>query len=150
MPVDLTELVSRVVSTEVAFATACGISLSATVPDRAVHLHGDPRLFELALENLIDNAIRHSKPGGSVIVDLDAPTAGQFVLLVCDDGTGVSDARLKYLNSIRRFRGDERRNHRADEVGLGLGIVHEVTGRAKISLDFRRRDKGGLEVRLSN
>ena len=80
VPVDLTELVSRVVSMEVAFATACGISLSATVPDRAVHVQGDPRLFELTLENLIDNAIRHSKPGGSVIVDLDAPAAGKFVL----------------------------------------------------------------------
>lgn len=148
--VDFTDLVSRIVSKEVTFATASGVPLSATVPDRPVMVNGDPRLFELAIENLIDNAIRYNKPGGTVTVDLDAPSAGTFVLLITDDGVGVSDARLKYLNGIRRFRGDERRHQRADEVGLGLAIVHEVTGRAKIAIAFRRRDKGGLEVKLSN
>lgn len=148
--VDFTDLVSRLVQREATFAGACGVALSATVPDRPVTVQGDPRLFELAIENLIDNAIRYNKPGGSVTVDLDAPASGKFVLLISDDGPGVNDARLKYLNGIRRFRGDERRHTRADEVGLGLAIVHEVTGRAKISLAFRRRDKGGLEVKLSS
>ena len=150
VPVDFTDLVSRLVQREATFAAACGVALSATVPDRAVTVQGDPRLFELAIENLIDNAIRYNKPGGSVTVDLDAPASGKFVLLISDEGAGVNDARLKYLNGIRRFRGDERRHTRADEVGLGLAIVHEVTGRAKIALAFRRRDKGGLEVKLSN
>lgn len=148
VPVDLTELVQRVVTREAVFANACGVPLSATVPDKPVMVTGDERLFELALENIIDNAIRYNKPGGTVAVDLDLGRTG-FTLLVTDDGPGVSEARLKYLNAIRRFRGDERRNRRADEVGLGLAIVHEVTGRARIALAFRRRDNGGLEVRLS-
>jgi len=147
--VDLTALVQRVIEREFAFASACGVPLSGTVPDQPVDVTGDPQLFELMLVNLIDNAIRYNKPGGTVTVDLDAPSKGHFVLLVTDDGAGVNDATLKYLNSIRRFRGDERRKHRADEVGLGLAVVHEVTGRAKIALAFRRRDNGGLEVRLS-
>jgi signal transduction histidine kinase len=148
-PVDLTELVQRVIAREVMFASACGVPLSGTVPDHPVIAHGDPRLFELALENLIDNAIRYNKPGGTVTMDLDSSAKGHFVLLVSDDGVGVNDATLKYFNAIRRFRGDERRKHREDEVGLGLAIVHEVTGRAKIGLAFRRRDNGGLEVKLS-
>jgi len=149
VPVDLTALVERVVAREGMFASACGVPLSATVPDQPVKTDGDPGLFELMLVNLIDNAIRYNKPGGAVVVDLDAKPGGHFVLLVSDDGPGVNDATLKYLNAIRRFRGDEHRNRRADEVGLGLAIVHEVTGRAKITLAFRRRDNGGLEVRLS-
>jgi signal transduction histidine kinase len=149
IPVDLTDLVQRVVTRQVSFAQASGVPLTATVPDQPVRVTGDPRLFELALTNLIDNAVRYNKPGGAVTVDLDTVAGGRFVLLISDDGVGVNDATLKYFNSIRRFRGDERRNHRADEVGLGLAIVHEVTGRAKIGLAFRRRDNGGLEVRLS-
>ena len=148
-PVDLTSLVERVVAREVMFANACGVPLSATVPDQPVMVSGDARLFELMLLNLIDNAIRYNTPGGRVTVDLDAPSRGHFVLLVSDDGVGVNDASLKYFNGVRRFRGDERRKHRTDEVGLGLAIVHEVTGRAKIALAFRRRDNGGVEVRLS-
>ncbi|HZW51561.1 MAG TPA: ATP-binding protein, partial [Rudaea sp.] len=149
VPVDLTALVERVVAREGMFASACGVPLSATVPDQPVNADGDPGVFELMLVNLIDNAIRYNKPGGAVAVDLDAKPGGHFVLLVSDDGPGVNDATLKYLNAIRRFRGDEHRNRRADEVGLGLAIVHEVSGRAKINLAFRRRDNGGLEVRLS-
>lgn len=148
-PVDLTALVQRVVTRELMFASACGVPLTATVPDQPVLATGDTRLFELALVNLIDNAIRYNKAGGTVTVDLDSKSRGHFTLLVSDDGAGVNDATLKYWNAIRRFRGDERRNHRADEVGLGLAIVHEVTGRAKIGLAFRRRDNGGLEVKLS-
>lgn len=147
-PVDLTSAVERVVARQLMFAHACGVPLTATVPDRPVMVTGDTSLFDLALDNIIDNAIRYNSPGGTVTVDLDVKGAG-FVLTVSDDGAGVSDARLKYLNGVRRFRGDERRNTRADEVGLGLAIVHEVTGRAKIALAFRRRDNGGLEVKLS-
>lgn len=148
--VDFTELVHRVVARHVMFANACGVPLSATVPDRPVTAVGDVRLFELTLANLIDNAIRYNKPGGTVTVDLDAKPDGGFVLLVSDDGVGLNDAALKYFNGIRRFRGDERRKHREDEVGLGLAIVHEVTGRAKIGLGFRRRDNGGVEVKLTS
>lgn len=149
IPVDLTALVQKVMSGQGAFAGACGVPLSGTVPDQPVMVNGDPRLFELALVNLLDNAIRYNKPGGTVVVDLDSKQRGHFTLLVSDDGAGMNDALLKYVNGVRRFRGDERRKHRADEVGLGLAIVHEVTGRAKIGLAFRRRDNGGLEVKLS-
>lgn len=148
-PVDLTALVQRVIQRQFAFAAASGVPLSGTVPDQPVMVTGDPHLFELMLANLIDNGIRYIKPGGAVSVDLDAPSRGHFALVVSDDGVGVNEATLKYFNGIRRFRGDERRKHRADEVGLGLAIVHEVTGRAKIALAFRRRDNGGLEVKLS-
>lgn len=149
VPVDLTALVQRVIARELLFAGACGVPLSGTVPDHPVMVSGDTGLFELALVNLIDNAIRYNKPAGTVTVDLDATARGHFVLLVSDDGVGVNEATLNYLNGVRRFRGDERRNHRADEVGLGLAIVHEVTGRAEITLAFRRRDNGGLEAKLS-
>lgn len=149
VPVDFTDLVQRVVSRLGMFAQASGVPLHASVPDQPVNVVGDPQLFELMLANLIDNAVRYNKPGGAVSVDLDVRPGGHFQLLISDDGVGVNDAMLKYINGVRRFRGDERRKHREDEVGLGLAIVHEVTGRAKISLAFRRRDNGGLEVRLS-
>jgi signal transduction histidine kinase len=146
--VDLTALVTKVVSEHEMFAHAFGVNLSATVPSAAVMATGDPLLFEAALTNLVDNAIRYNKPGGAVLVDLDGEARGHFRLIVSDDGVGVNDAMLKYVNGVRRFRGDERRRHREDEVGLGLAIVHEVTGRAHIGLSFRRKDNGGLEVTL--
>ncbi len=146
--VDLTATVTKVVSEYAMFAAVFGVRLSASVPDAAVMATGDPELFESMLSNLVDNAIRYNTPGGAAIVDLDGDPRGRFTLVVTDDGAGVNDAALKYFNGVRRFRGDERRKHRQDEVGLGLAIVHEVTGRAKIGLSFRRRDNGGLEVSM--
>ncbi len=146
--VDLTATVTKVVSDYAMLANAFGVRLSASVPDAAVMATGDPDLFESALANLVDNAIRYTKPGGAAVVNLDGDPRGRFKLVVSDDGAGLNDAMLKYVNGVRRFRGDERRKHRLDEVGLGLAIVHEVTGRAKIGLTFRRKDYGGLEVTL--
>ena len=146
--VDLTATVTKVVSAYAMVAAAFGVRLSASVPDAAVMATGDAELFESALMNLVDNAIRYNTPGGEAVVNLDGDPRGRFRLVVTDDGSGVNDATLKYFNGVRRFRGDERRKHRQDEVGLGLAIVHEVTGRAKIGLAFRRRDRGGLEVTL--
>jgi len=147
--VDLTATVTKVVSAYAMVAAAYGVRLSASVPDAAVMATGDADLFESMLMNLVDNAIRYNTPGGAASVDLDGDPRGRFRLVVTDDGPGVNDAALKYFNGVRRFRGDERRKHRQDEVGLGLAIVHEVTGRAKIGLSFRRRDNGGLEVTVS-
>jgi signal transduction histidine kinase len=146
--VDLTSTVTKVVSGYAMLANAYGVRLSASVPDAAVMATGDPELFEAMLANLVDNAIRYNRPGGAVSVDLDGDPRGKFKLVVSDEGPGLNDAMLKYVNGVRRFRGDERRKHRQDEVGLGLAIVHEVTGRAKIGLSFRRKDNGGLEVTL--
>ena len=147
--VDLTATVTKVVSAYAMLANAFGVRLSASVPDAAVMATGDPDLVESVLANLVDNAIRYNRPGGAAVVDLDGDPRGRFCLVVSDDGVGVNDAMLKYVNGVRRFRGDERRKHRQDEVGLGLAIVHAVTGRAKIGLAFRRRDNGGLEVTLT-
>jgi signal transduction histidine kinase len=149
--VDLTATVTKVVSAYAMVAAAFGVRLSASVPDAAVMATGDADLFESMLTNLVDNAVRYNTPGGSASVDLDGDPRGRFTLVVTSDGDHVSainDEMLKYFNGVRRFRGDERRKHRQDEVGLGLAIVHEVTGRAKIALSFRRRDNRGLEVTL--
>lgn len=146
--VDLTSTVTKVVSRYAMLANAFSVRLSASVPDAAVMATGDPALFESVLANLVDNAIRYNRPGGAASVDLDGDPRGRFKLVVSDDGVGLNDAMLKYVNGVRRFRGDERRKHRTDEVGLGLAIVHEVTGRGKIALKFRRKDNGGTEVTL--
>jgi signal transduction histidine kinase len=146
--VDLTATVTKVVSGYAMVAAAFGVRLSASVPDAAVMATGDADLFESMLTHLVDNAVRYNTPGGSAVVNLDGDPRGRFTLVVSNDGPVVNDASLKYFNGVRRFRGDERRKHRQDEVGLGLAIVHEVTGRAKIDLAFRRRDNGGLEVTL--
>jgi signal transduction histidine kinase len=72
-----------------------------------------------ALDNLFDNAIRHTPPGGTVVIEANAAADGA-VLHVEDECGGIPDADLPRVFDIA-FRGDGAR-HR-DDRGGGLGLA---------------------------
>jgi two-component system sensor histidine kinase MprB len=72
-----------------------------------------------AVNNLLDNAARHSPPGGTVEVTVDADG-----VRVRDHGDGVDPADLPYVFD-RFFRGAHTRGSQGS--GLGLAIVRQVT-----------------------
>jgi two-component system sensor histidine kinase MprB len=71
-----------------------------------------------AVNNLLDNAARHSDPGGLVEVTVDAGG-----IQVRDHGQGIADEDLPYVFD-RFFRGTNSRRHQGS--GLGLAIVRQV------------------------
>ncbi|GAB3232143.1 HAMP domain-containing sensor histidine kinase [Glycomyces halotolerans] len=77
------------------------------------------REFCRALDNLLDNAIRHTPAGGTVAV-ATAAEAEAAVVHVADQCGGIPDADLPRVFDIA-FRGDEAR--RRDERGGGLGLA---------------------------
>lgn len=78
--------------------------LSLSRPDAPVNLAVPPMLLELALRNLIDNALQHTPPGTQISVDLEQ-TGPVVNLSVSDDGQHRTSAGLA-----------------ADRGGLGLGL----------------------------
>ena len=84
-----------------------------------VHVDGVPERLGRAINNLLDNAARHSPPGGVIEVQVDA--AG---VRVRDHGHGVVEADLPYVFD-RFFRGTNSRGRQGS--GLGLAIVRQVT-----------------------
>jgi two-component system sensor histidine kinase MprB len=72
-----------------------------------------------AVNNLLDNAARHSDPGGLVEVTVDAGG-----VRVRDHGKGIAEGDLPYVFD-RFFRGTNSRRHQGS--GLGLAIVRQVT-----------------------
>jgi two-component system, OmpR family, sensor histidine kinase MprB len=83
-----------------------------------VIVDGVPERLERAVNNLLDNAARHSPPGGTVEV-----TVGPGGVRVRDHGTGVEPAELPYVFD-RFFRGANSRGSQGS--GLGLAIVRQV------------------------
>lgn len=81
-PVDLDTLARRVVSDFAPQAHETGRELGLASPG-PFRLGGHPVLLELALRNLVQNALAHTPPGTQVEVELD-PAAG--MLQVSDDG----------------------------------------------------------------
>ena len=80
---------------------------------------GVPERLERAVNNLLDNAARHSPPGGAVEVIVD-----DRGVTVRDHGPGVDEADLPYVFD-RFFRGINSRGRQGS--GLGLAIVRQVT-----------------------
>ena len=96
---------------------APGIEFSAHM--EAVIVDGVPSRLERAINNLLDNAARHSPPGGPVQLTVDG-----HGVRVRDHGPGVVEADLPYVFD-RFFRGTNTRGRQGS--GLGLAIVRQTT-----------------------
>jgi two-component system sensor histidine kinase MprB len=93
-----------------------------------------------AVGNLLDNAARHSQPGGLVEVTVD----GRGVR-VRDHGSGIDPADLPHVFD-RFFRGANSRGRQGS--GLGLAIVRQVTEQHGGSVDAANAEGGGAEFTL--
>ncbi|MEV0404942.1 HAMP domain-containing sensor histidine kinase [Actinoallomurus sp. NPDC050550] len=105
---------------------------------------GDPRLIESLIVNLIDNAIRHNRPGGHV--EITTQTSGtQVTLTVTNSGPVIPDDQIQRLfQPFQRLAPD--RNGRRDGYGLGLAIVNAVTQAHHATLTAGARPEGGLSI----
>lgn len=84
----------------------------------------NPRLFEQALTNLIDNALKYGDDGKPVIVRAFRKTR-EVVVQVIDQGSGVAAEHLPRLFE-RFYRVDKARSRDVGGSGLGLAIVKHI------------------------
>ncbi len=84
----------------------------------------EPRLFEQALLNLLDNAIKYSDEGGHIAVR-GTQTEKEIVVSVRDHGCGIEKKHLPRLFE-RFYRVDKSRSRDLGGTGLGLSIVKHI------------------------
>jgi signal transduction histidine kinase len=119
--VDLVEIVGKVAELYDAAAEQDGTRLTV-VGDRAVVTIGDPDLIFDAIANLVDNAIKHGRAGGDVVVTSKV-VDGTPVISIADDGPGISADEHEQV--FKRFYRLERSRF-APGNGLGLSLVASV------------------------
>ncbi|MDQ3758114.1 MAG: ATP-binding protein [Actinomycetota bacterium] len=90
----------------------------------AAHIQGDPERIHQVVANLVENAVRHSPPGGRV--ELRAFAAdGSVTLQVSDDGPGIAPEHAERVFE-RFYRADAARSSDAGGAGLGLAIARGI------------------------
>jgi two-component system phosphate regulon sensor histidine kinase PhoR len=99
------------------------VSFVVSLPD-GVAVQADRARLEQILYNLIDNAVKFNRPGGSVTVTAEQ-TDGQVAIHVEDTGQGIADADLPRVFE-RLYRADKSRSRRVEGTGLGLAIVKHL------------------------
>jgi two-component system sensor histidine kinase TctE len=97
-------------------------------------VHANEGLALMSLDNLIDNARRHTPPGTHIRVTLDA----DMRIMVEDDGPGIALADRERAQ-LRHWRGND---PLVDGAGLGLSIVTKAMAAQNGSLEICESSKG--------
>lgn len=120
-PVDLAELLRLKIAALVPIARRKSIDMSLDSPESVVIAANLSGLTSI-VENLVDNAIRYTPEGGSVVVELKQGSA-EVELVVKDTGPGISpELRERVFERFFRVPGVQ-----AEGTGLGLAIVKKLS-----------------------
>jgi signal transduction histidine kinase len=120
-PINLVAIAGEVVELFDAAAEERGVRLKIT-GHQSVFVLGDRDLLFDALANLVDNAIKHGRKAGQVIVEVKCDDS-DAVLSISDDGPGIPAD--EYQHVFERFYRLER-SRSAPGNGLGLSLVAAV------------------------
>src|SRR4029078_5171061 len=86
----------------------------------------DPEQLRIALDALLENAVKYSEPEGRIELSSRA-TGNKVVIEIDDEGIGVPDEALTRI--FERFaRSDPARTRTARSVGLALASAHATRG----------------------
>jgi heavy metal sensor kinase len=116
---DLAEVIESAARPLRGLAAANRIELS--IQSEPCRLVGDPQRLELALTNLIENAIKFTPAGGEIVVACER-SAGRAGVTVRDSGPGISgEVQARVFD--RFYRARARPGDRTTTVGGGLGLA---------------------------
>jgi signal transduction histidine kinase len=142
---DLADLAAIAIAGSAQLAEAQEIVISSSLA--AAPVNGDPVLAQLLVGNLIDNAVRHNSPHGTVTVQTSS-TTGESLLTVVNTGPLIPNQALAYLFEPFRTTQTDRVRH-GDGHGLGLAIVQAIASAHGATTDAKARPTGGLEITVT-
>lgn len=121
--VSLRQLARSVVGTFSKAAEHAGIDIGVDAGDGPdeVLVDGDREMLRVMLNNLVDNALRHTPAGGVVDVEVGRTEAGEPILRVRDTGPGIDAADLPHVFD-RFYRAADRTGDAPGREGSGLGL----------------------------
>jgi signal transduction histidine kinase len=110
-------------------------------------VHGDPRLVERLVRNLVDNAIRYNQPSGRVDIAA-AAQPGHTILVVANTGPAIPAADIDRLFEPFQRLAPNRSSH-TDGTGLGLSIAKAIADAHDATITAAPQPHGGLKVQVS-
>ena len=85
----------------------------------------DPMHFEIILRNIISNAIKYTRKGGTINFNCKKSEANKIEISICDTGIGMN--RTLINNVIKKRTVDSSTGTMKEKgTGIGLQIVHEL------------------------
>jgi len=123
-PVKVAQLVESCYETARHRAAEKELNLALDVSDHLPDVAGDARRLQEVLQNLLDNAIQYTLPGGKIVLTADLKNE-EVIFTVADTGIGIPTADQPRIFE-RFYRVDAARSREAGGTGLGLAIAKHL------------------------
>jgi len=146
--VDLTAVAAASAESIMPVAERGGVTVSVELPEAPVVVRGDRGRIAQALDNLVSNAVKFTRPEGSVRISVGV-TDDEAVLAVADTGIGISADEMEQLFT-RFFRSRTATREAIRGVGLGLNITKAIVTAHRGTLSASSIEGEGtvFEIRL--
>ena len=122
--VGVAQLVESCYETAQRRAAEQDLSLTLNLPTHLPDVAGDNRRLQEVLQNLLDNAIQYTLPGGKIVLSAEAGN-DEVIFTVADTGIGIPQADQPRIFE-RFYRVDVARSREAGGTGLGLAIAKHL------------------------
>lgn len=132
--IDLNGVITDILSGYAEMAAAERVTLAADLPKEPCWVAGDPNCVAVVFDNLISNAIKYNKPGGTVTVTARVE-GGEAVVCVSDTGVGIPRQYHALLfEEFFRVKGEGAKKTAGTGLGLHISrkIVAEMGGKIEV------------------
>jgi len=124
IPTSLNELVTKCLFWVPQLPGGQGIEVEARLPSEPAMVSADPGRIMQVLENLISNALKFSKPGGKVTIEL-VEHGAEYEIVVSDQGKGIAAEHLERIFG-KFYQVEESTTREQGGTGLGLAICKGI------------------------
>lgn len=123
--VDLLQVVSLAAKSAIHKAEERGVQVLVDAVENIPRVQADPDKIGWVVNHLLDNGIKFTPPGGSVVISLKEEGKNLIIVTVTDSGIGIPSSRLKEIfepfhqldaSSTRHFSG----------TGIGLSLIRQI------------------------
>lgn len=126
--VDIASILARTIKVAKVNADAKGVKLSLLNKRKEKHkIIGDPLLIQIALSNVISNAIKYNNMDGVVEINVEEDS-DDLIIKVCDNGIGIPKEDLEKIFKDF-YRASNTKQFGAEGSGLGLSVVKQIVER---------------------
>ena len=144
---DIGRIVSLAAKSALSKAEERGVQIIAVVPENIPAVQADPEKIGWVVNQLLDNGIKFTPSGGSVVIALKEEGDNLVILSVTDTGIGIPSSRLSEVfepfhqldaSSTRHFGG----------TGLGLALVRQIVEGHGSLLDIQSVEGKGSTIKF--
>ncbi len=145
---DLNSMLNRVIEAEKAHADSKEIKIHRSMPVRPVVIPTLGLVLEHIVNNFLSNAVKFSKPGASVFLDLEQ-TDCELIISVTDEGPGIPERDRAVIFSGKIHSNRAKPTGGETSSGMGLYLSGELAQRLGARISCEATAAGGSVFAVS-